>query len=229
MNEKNIDVNQETAQKEKKSSVYLPNEGEDFKQFQFGDCVFSCKSCEQTTEIAHPSFLNVEVGIQLPVLYTNNQQVFALSCSYCGKEGIKKVTDEVGLTMHMIEAKTPPAHNFSKEGFDMPNEVELTWEAGKEVLKYEVLIKNLDKPLAEGEENEFILLGEVTEPKFILTLEDATSYEVIVNSFYNRFGRELSFSNNPLFLSTQANPEAKESADEPQPENSQPEEVKEGK
>jgi hypothetical protein len=185
------------VQEEKKEvKVITPPEVE-LEKYRYGDLIITCK-CGHDTILKHPQFYNVEVGLNLPTLTTDNKQFLGLSCEKC----------KSALTLRMVTAKRPPAYDFSVVGFGAKTSNELTWKTGENPTSFNinlgeiVTIESEDGEPKKGKEVEFKSVGVVTEPKFTLELEEGKDYRFRVDTTYDQ---EV-FPSDITFISTKEAP-----------------------
>lgn len=208
------EVVQEAPAEESKVNIN-PVREEDIVNYRFADSVISCKICGKDTSINHPGFINVETGVQLPFLRTNNDSFLALACEHCNS----------ALTLRFIEAKTPPAYDLSYSGFDTPRSITLEWKGGEDVKTYKVYLEKLSMDDTQTDEDKSEFIGAATEPKMDIQFEENTSYRIRIDSIYDVLEEEVVVGT-PVFISTEVYPE-----DIPENKNNEtdPEEIQEVK
>jgi hypothetical protein len=191
------------------SQVYIPTAGQELEKYRYADAVISCAACGHDTVINHPEFTNVEIGINLPPLYTTNQHFLALACENCQNK----------LTLRMIKAKYPPAYEFNYDNaYEVPGDAKLTWVAGDEAISYEVWVKEFTDTLGDTEEPKFISKGVVETAEFTLDLKEDTSYMIRIDTKYSE---ERTVVGTDVFLSTKDKPEGLDSQEEEKTDNAE--------
>ena len=182
------------------SAVVTPDPKKELKNYRYGDAVIKC-SCGHTTHIKHPEFINVEVGLTLPPLYTTNQHFLGLACEKC----------KAALTFQLIESLQSPAYDFTPSSkYDMPEEIKVEWTSKTDSLvKSEVFVATLtDNP---DDKPDFKSQGEVTEQTFTLKTKEDTNYFVRVENTYSEgVNKDKALISENLFLSTKAAPSVPE-------------------
>lgn len=168
------------------SKVFIPEVDSPEERYRYADTLITCAVCGKDTKIEHPEFKNVEVGINLPPLYTTNKHFLGLACSHC----------QAALTLRMVEAEFPPAYDISHAGkYDLESKTDITWTAGKSNAEFTIL-------LAEGDD--FKEVGLSTEPKFTLELAESTTYQLRIDTKYE--AEDGIVTGNSVLVSTNSAP-----------------------
>jgi hypothetical protein len=182
--------------KQEGTKAIAPNVDKPLEQYRYGDTVISCALCGTDTPITHPEFVNVNIGLNLPPLYTTNHHCLGLAC---GNPECKS-----RLTLRMIKSVNPPAYEYNYErAYNVPLDLELTWVAGDSAESYEVFVQEWNNSGKDQEEPKFESKGVVTEAKINLKLVEGYSYNYRVDT---RYSEDKVVTGPDVFISTKDAP-----------------------
>lgn len=202
-----VEVQDSPSEPKEEPKVLVPNQGAELEKYRYADTVITCALCGTDTNIEHPEFRNVEVGINLPPLYTTNQHFLGLACS--------NPECKARLTLRMVKAAYPPAYDYNHDNaYNVGLNETWTWVAGDTAESYEVFVKTFIDTEDDAEEPKFESKGVVTDAEFALELAEDTSYMFRVDTKYTVNGDERIVPGPDVFISTKDAPVTAEEVSE---------------